>query len=81
VTVSDAFIRYQDVFKSFGSKEVLRGVDLDIGSGETVVVLGGSGTGKSVLLRHTVGLMAPLRAGTGRNERPGARPLHHPLCG
>jgi phospholipid/cholesterol/gamma-HCH transport system ATP-binding protein len=53
------FIRYAGVRKSFGSKEVLRGVDLDIHPGETVVVLGGSGTGKSVLLKHTIGLLRP----------------------
>ena len=38
---------------------MLRGVDLDVGRGETVVVLGGSGSGKSVLLRHTIGLHHP----------------------
>jgi phospholipid/cholesterol/gamma-HCH transport system ATP-binding protein len=48
-----------DLHKSFDDKVVLKGVNLDIGSGETVVVLGGSGTGKSVLLRHTMGLHAP----------------------
>ncbi len=45
--------------KRLGSKQVLDGVDLDIGTGETVVVLGPSGTGKSVLLKHIVGLMRP----------------------
>jgi len=53
------FIRYVGVEKSFGGKPVLRGVDLAIGRGETVVVLGGSGTGKSVLLKHTIGLHSP----------------------
>jgi phospholipid/cholesterol/gamma-HCH transport system ATP-binding protein len=53
------FIRYVGVEKSFGDKPVLRGVDLAIGRGETVVVLGGSGTGKSVLLKHTIGLHSP----------------------
>jgi phospholipid/cholesterol/gamma-HCH transport system ATP-binding protein len=48
-----------DLHKSFDDKVVLKGVNLDIGAGETVVVLGGSGTGKSVLLRHTMGLHAP----------------------
>jgi len=57
--VSEPFIRYVDLHKSFDDKVVLKGVNLDIGSGETVVVLGGSGTGKSVLLRHTMGLHAP----------------------
>ena len=53
------FIRYSGVEKSFGDKPVLRGVDLAIGRGETVVVLGGSGTGKSVLIKHTIGLHSP----------------------
>jgi phospholipid/cholesterol/gamma-HCH transport system ATP-binding protein len=59
--MNDPFIRYVNLYKSFGDKVVLCGLDLDIGSGETVVVLGGSGTGKSVLLRHTMGLHMPDR--------------------
>ncbi|MFQ5718243.1 MAG: ABC transporter ATP-binding protein [Acidobacteriota bacterium] len=55
----EAFIRYRGLAKAFGDKEVLRGVDLAVYDGETVVVLGGSGTGKSVLLKHTVGLLHP----------------------
>jgi len=55
------FIRYVDVHKSFGALAVLCGVDLDVRRGETVVVLGGSGSGKSVLLRHTIGLIHPDR--------------------
>jgi len=57
--VADPFIRYVDLRKSFGAKTVLDGVSLDIQHRETVVVLGGSGTGKSVLLRHTIGLHRP----------------------
>ena len=57
--MDDDFIRYVGVEKSFGDKPVLRGVDLAIGRGETVVVLGGSGTGKSVLIKHTIGLHSP----------------------
>ena len=57
----DAFIRYRGLHKSFGDNAVLRGVDLDVRAGETVVVLGGSGSGKSVLLRHTMGLHVPDR--------------------
>ena len=45
--------------KSFGSKKVLRGVDLTVGTGESVVVIGGSGSGKSVLLKCILGLMRP----------------------
>ena len=45
--------------KSFGPKHVLRGLDLTVGKGESVVVIGGSGTGKSVLLKCILGLMQP----------------------
>ena len=45
--------------KSFGPKKVLRGVDLTIGTGESIVVIGGSGSGKSVLLKCILGLMRP----------------------
>ncbi len=45
--------------KRFGSKIVLDGLDLDVGVGESVVVIGGSGTGKSVLLKCILGLMEP----------------------
>ena len=45
--------------KRLGSRNVLDGVDLDINTGESVVVLGPSGTGKSVLLKHIIGLMRP----------------------
>ena len=61
VTMDGSFIRFVDIHKSFGDKPVLRGVNLDIGRGETVVVLGGSGSGKSVLLRHAIGLHHPDR--------------------
>ena len=50
-------IRVRDVRKSFGEKAVLRGLDLDVGFGESVVVIGGSGTGKSVLLKCILGLL------------------------
>jgi phospholipid/cholesterol/gamma-HCH transport system ATP-binding protein len=57
--MADEFIRYVDLHRSFGDKVVLRGINLSILRGESVVVLGGSGTGKSVLLRHTIGLLRP----------------------
>lgn len=57
--MSDRFIRYCGVTKSFGEKQVLRGIDLDVRRGETLVILGGSGTGKSVLLKCVLGLMEP----------------------
>ncbi len=52
-------IQVRGLRKSFGPKEVLRGVDLDIRFGETTVILGGSGSGKSTLLRCLVGLEQP----------------------
>lgn len=57
--MSDVYIRFANVEKSFGPKKVLRGVNLEVTRGETLVVLGGSGSGKSVLLRHAVGLVRP----------------------
>lgn len=54
-------IECRDVWKSFGRKRVLSGVNLTIAPGETVVIMGQSGTGKSVLLKHFVGLMVPDR--------------------
>lgn len=52
-------IRIQGLCKRFGSKVVLDGVDLDIAPGESLVVIGGSGTGKSVLIKNVLGLMQP----------------------
>ncbi|HEY3217261.1 MAG TPA: ABC transporter ATP-binding protein [Candidatus Eisenbacteria bacterium] len=52
-------IRIRGLKKRLGSKQVLDGVDLEIRTGESVVVMGRSGTGKSVLLKHVIGLMAP----------------------
>jgi phospholipid/cholesterol/gamma-HCH transport system ATP-binding protein len=54
-------IEIAGLYKSFNSKEVLDGVDLTINTGETMVIIGGSGCGKSVLLRHIIGLMHPDR--------------------
>jgi len=50
-------IRYVDLYKSFGTKQVLSGLNLDIRRGEALVLMGPSGTGKSVTLRHAIGLM------------------------
>jgi phospholipid/cholesterol/gamma-HCH transport system ATP-binding protein len=54
-------IEIKDLHKSFGHKQVLKGVDLEIRTGETMVIMGGSGCGKSVLLRHIIGLVRPDR--------------------
>jgi phospholipid/cholesterol/gamma-HCH transport system ATP-binding protein len=54
-------IRVEGLHKSFGDHEVLKGVNLDVKKGETIVILGGSGEGKSVLLKHMIGLMRPDR--------------------
>jgi phospholipid/cholesterol/gamma-HCH transport system ATP-binding protein len=51
----------RDVHKRFGSQVVLDGVDLDVQEGETLALLGPSGTGKSVLLKHIIGLIRPDR--------------------
>ena len=52
-------IRLEEIQKHLGTQHVLRGVDLDIFSGETMVLIGASGGGKSVILKHITGLMRP----------------------
>jgi phospholipid/cholesterol/gamma-HCH transport system ATP-binding protein len=52
-------IEYRNLHKRFGELEVLRGVDLVVREGETLALLGPSGTGKSVLLKHAIGLLEP----------------------
>lgn len=52
-------ISLNDVHKSFGTNAVLRGVDLHVPKGESMVVIGGSGTGKSVLIKSVLGLVQP----------------------
>ncbi|HKW13667.1 MAG TPA: ABC transporter ATP-binding protein [Candidatus Krumholzibacteria bacterium] len=54
-------IQCRNVWKAFYGKSVLRGVNLEVSPGETLVIIGQSGTGKSVLLKHIVGLLAPDR--------------------
>jgi phospholipid/cholesterol/gamma-HCH transport system ATP-binding protein len=54
-----ALLELKDVHKSFGPKQVLKGVDIDVAPGKSLVVLGGSGSGKSVMLKNALGLMTP----------------------
>ncbi|MEL7486089.1 MAG: ATP-binding cassette domain-containing protein [Pseudomonadota bacterium] len=74
-------ISIRGLSKAFGDKQVLNGLDLDVEEGRSLVVIGGSGTGKSVLLRCILGLIAPdagvieidgvdiLRVGRARREK------------
>ncbi len=57
--MSQPKIRLRDVHKRFGEKVVLDGVDLDIAPGESLVVIGGSGSGKSVLIKCIQGILRP----------------------
>ena len=72
-----SMLKVRDLMKTIDGQEILRGVDLDVAHGETLAIIGRSGGGKSVLLKHLVGLMQP-DAGeiwiddqniTGLNER------------
>jgi len=64
----ETVIRFRDVHKSFGSQHVLNGLSFEVRRGETLAVMGPSGTGKSVVLRHVIGL---LRADSGAVEVEG----------
>ncbi|MEK6374967.1 MAG: ABC transporter ATP-binding protein [Acidobacteriota bacterium] len=55
----EPFVEFRDLHKAYGVKQVLRGASLIVYRGEVLVILGGSGTGKSVTLRHMLGLEAP----------------------
>jgi phospholipid/cholesterol/gamma-HCH transport system ATP-binding protein len=52
-------IRLVDLYKAFGTKQVLAGADLEIDKGESMVIIGGSGSGKSVMIKHIMGLLHP----------------------
>ncbi|HED06428.1 MAG TPA: ABC transporter ATP-binding protein [Ignavibacteria bacterium] len=52
-------IEIKDLHKKFGDKKVLQGINLEIEKGETTVIIGRSGCGKSVLIKHIVGLLIP----------------------
>jgi phospholipid/cholesterol/gamma-HCH transport system ATP-binding protein len=55
----EPIIRLKDVHKSFGTNHVLRGLSFEVPRGETLAIMGPSGTGKSVVLRHIIGLLKP----------------------
>lgn len=55
----DPLIQFRDVFKAFGSNAVLKGVDLSVYRGQVTTIIGKSGIGKSVLLKHIIGLLEP----------------------
>jgi phospholipid/cholesterol/gamma-HCH transport system ATP-binding protein len=57
----EPFVEFRDVHKAYGVKQVLRGASVKVYRGEVLVILGGSGTGKSVTLRHMLGLEHPDR--------------------
>ena len=52
-------IAFENIYKAFGFNHVLRGVNLTVGRGESMVIIGGSGTGKSVLIKTVLGLVEP----------------------
>jgi phospholipid/cholesterol/gamma-HCH transport system ATP-binding protein len=52
-------IQVKNLYKSFGSHDVLKGIDLEVGTGRSLVILGGSGSGKSVLIKTIIGLIKP----------------------
>ena len=58
---SSSMIKVRSLTKKIGQQEILRGVDLEVQTGETLAIIGRSGGGKSVLLKHLVGLMEPNR--------------------
>ncbi|HEY0841116.1 MAG TPA: ABC transporter ATP-binding protein [Vulgatibacter sp.] len=72
----EALIVFRDLHKAFGPKQIYIGLDLEVRNRETLTVIGGSGTGKSVLLKCLIGLLAPDRGSisfdgeelTGRSE-------------
>jgi len=57
--MSGPLLKLEGVEKAFGAKQVLRGVDLEVARGQSLVVIGGSGSGKSVMLKNALGLMTP----------------------
>lgn len=69
-------ITFKDVHKSFGNNHVLRGIDLGVEKGSSMVIIGGSGTGKSVLIKTVLGLLSQDKGQIevdGRDARGGDR--------
>ena len=78
--MADGHIILQDVRKSFGSKHVLNGINLSVPKGHSLVVIGGSGTGKSVMLKCILGILradAGSPADLGPVPDTAARPDRH----
>ncbi len=69
---SSPMIKVRSLTKRIGQQEILRGVDLEVRTGETLAIIGRSGGGKTVLLKHMIGLMEP---DAGENLGPG--PKHY----
>ena len=65
----DTLVRLDNIYKSFGTLRVLNGVSLEIKRGQTTVIIGPSGTGKSVLIKLIVGLLKPDRGGIYYDEK------------
>ncbi|NDE91671.1 MAG: ATP-binding cassette domain-containing protein, partial [Alphaproteobacteria bacterium] len=61
VSADDLKISMRGVHKNFGKNKVLRGIDLGVAKGESLVIIGGSGSGKSVLIKNIIGLVEPTR--------------------
>jgi len=57
--MGEVIIETRDIYKKFGNRQILSGVDLQVYKGETLVIMGGSGCGKSTLLRHMTGAIKP----------------------
>lgn len=59
--MNDSIVQLTNIYKRFGDEQVLAGLNLSVPRGETLVIMGRSGAGKSVILKHMIGLMAPDR--------------------
>jgi len=59
IAVGEQLIRWHDVWKAFGPKRIFEGLELEVRRGETLTIIGGSGTGKSVMLKCLIGLLYP----------------------